>query len=172
MISAVLLHPHPDLGGDQHNNVVTALHDRLLEVGIAGYRFDFVSAEPTSARRQTITAIEATAAGDGSVLLAGYSFGAAIAATVTHPAVIGWALIAPALTVVAPTIASDPRPKLVVAGGRDGWFGPNVLAPYTDSWVAATTETIDSADHFFAAPFADTAAGRVADWAVEQSAGR
>ena len=38
---AVLLHPHPDMGGDRHNNVVSALYEALPPEGVTALRFDF-----------------------------------------------------------------------------------------------------------------------------------
>lgn len=155
MPSAVLLHPHPDMGGNQHNHVVSAVHDAFGAAGIAAHRFDFRSSDPQQAIDQTLEAIGAAPA---PVVLVGYSFGGGIAAAVDHTAVSGWCLIAPALTLVAPAIAADPRPKLVLAAENDAWFGPDVLLAATAGWSAASHTVIAGADHFLAGPDADRAA--------------
>ena len=181
MTHAVLLHPYFAYGGDQHNRVISAIYDRLLATLVVPHRFDFSSVEESAAHKDAVAQIEAC---DGPVLLIGYSFGAAVAATVTHPAVEGWALIAPALVVpqfvspasplrppAQPPVAADHRPKLVVTAGRDAWFGADVLEPLTAEWAACEQETVPSADHFFAATTDDVADLAVA-WAVARAASR
>jgi alpha/beta superfamily hydrolase len=101
-----------------------------------------------------------------------------VAAAITHPAVVGWALIAPALVVpqfvspasplrppAQPPVATDPRPKLVVIAERDAWFGADVIDPLVAGWVACEAQTVPSADHFFAAT-TDDVADRAVTWAV------
>jgi uncharacterized protein len=179
MTDAVLLPPYFAHGGGQHNRVISAIYDRLLATSVKPHRFNFSSVEESAARAETVAQIEAC---DGPVLLIGYSFGAAVAAAITHPAVAGWALIAPALAVpqfispaspfhppAQPAIAADPRPKLVVVAGRDAWFGADVIDPLTAEWVACEQQTLPSADHFFAATTADVA-DRAVSWAVAHAA--
>ena len=178
---AVLLPPYFAHGGGQHNRVISAMYDRLLGSPVAPRRFDFSSVEEKSAQADTVSRIEAC---DGPVLLIGYSFGAAVAAAITHPAVVGWALIAPALVVpqfvspasplrppAQPAVAADHRPKLVVTAERDAWFGADVLDPLTAEWVACERRTVRAADHFFAAT-TDDVADLAVGWAVAQAASR
>ena len=175
MTHAVLLPPYFVHGGGQDNRVIRAIYDRLLATAVVPHRFDFSSAKESAAQADTLAQIEAC---HGPVLLIGYSFGAAVAATITHPAVVGWALIAPALAVpqfispaspfrppAQPPIATDPRPKLAVIAERDAWFGADVIDPLTAEWVACEQQTVPSADHFFAAT-TDEVADRAVTWAV------
>jgi alpha/beta superfamily hydrolase len=175
MTHAVLLHPYFAHGGGQHNRVISAIHDRLLATALVPHRFDFSSVKESVAHAEAVAQIDAC---DGPVVLIGYSFGAAVAAAITHPAVVGWALIAPALAVpqfispatpfhppAQPPIATDPRPKLAVIAGRDAWFGADVIEPLTAEWVACDQQTVPSADHFFAAT-TDEVADRAVSWAV------
>jgi alpha/beta superfamily hydrolase len=179
MTDAVLLHPYFAHGGDQHNRVISAIHDRLLDTAVKPHRFDFSSVEESAAQAEAVAEIEAC---DGPVLLIGYSFGGAVAATITHPAVAGWALIAPALVAPQfispaspfrpppqPPVATDPRPKLVVVAERDAWFGADVIDPLVAGWVACEQQTVPSADHFFAATTGEVADRAVA-WAVAHAA--
>src|SRR5579862_4972548 len=102
----VLLHPHPDLGGNQHNNVIAALFAAIE----GAVRFDFVSGDLEAARSQVLAQLEG-----GPAWLVGYSFGGGVAALVEDPRVLGLFLIAPALTMVEPVIGHEPRPKHVLA---------------------------------------------------------
>jgi alpha/beta superfamily hydrolase len=145
MASAVLLHPHPDQGGNQDNNVVAALYEALGAAGVTPHRF-------------TVAAIDAA---EAPVFLVGYSFGGGIAATMAHPALAGWCLLAPALTLIAPTIGADPRPKFVLGAQDDAWFGPDVLRAATDGWLDVTHAVLPGADHFFTGHAADQAADLV-----------
>jgi alpha/beta superfamily hydrolase len=161
MTAAVLLHPHPDHGGNQYSNVITALYERLPAAGLTPHRFDFASSDLAVAQEQAIDAIES--AGE-SVYLVGYSFGGGVAATIGHPAVVAWCLIAPALTLFTPTIGPDARPKLVVAAENDGWFDPATLAAATADWAATEAATITGTDHFFGGDAAQRVAELVASW--------
>jgi alpha/beta superfamily hydrolase len=178
MTHAVLLHPYFEHGGGQHNRVISALYDRLLTTEVVPHRFDFSSVEEPVAQAETVAQVEAC---DGPVLLIGYSFGAAVAAAVTHPSVVGWALVAPALVVPQfvspasplrppspPPAAADPRPKLVVIAERDAWFGGDVIGPLVAGWAACELQTVPAADHFFAAT-TDDVADRTVAWAVAQA---
>ena len=51
----VLLHPHPDLGGNQHNNVIAVLFDALEDA----VRFDFVSSDLDVAAGQVVAELTA-----------------------------------------------------------------------------------------------------------------
>jgi len=181
MAHAVLLPPYFAHGGGRHNRVISAIYDRLLATPVVPHRFDFSSVKESVAQADSVAQIEAC---EGPVVLIGYSFGAAVAAAITHPAVVGWALIAPALAVpqfispaspfhppAQPAIATDPRPKLVVVAGRDAWFGADVIDPLTAEWVACEQQTLPSADHFFAAT-TDDVADRAVTWAVAHTASR
>ena len=181
MTHAVLLPPYFAHGGGQRNRVIVAMYDRLLATAVVPHRFDFSSVEEAAAQADAVAQIEAC---DGPVLLIGYSFGAEVAAAITHPAVVGWALIAPALVVpqfvspasplrppAQPPVAADHRPKLVVIAERDAWFGADVIDPLVSGWVACEQQTVPSADHFFAATTNDVA-DRAVTWAVAHAPSR
>jgi alpha/beta superfamily hydrolase len=88
-----------------------------------------------------------------SVALAGYSFGAAMAAQVAAAgsALAGLLLIAPPLAMrsVPTQPAAVQGPVLVVAGKADSYCPATVLAGLARAWPAATVAVLDGADHFF-----------------------
>jgi alpha/beta superfamily hydrolase len=144
---AVLLHPHPDMGGDRHNNVVSALFDALPPAGVTALRFDFSSSNVEVAAAETREALELLE--DAPRFLVAYSFGGGVAATIDDPSVAGWFLIAPALTMVEPTIGDDPRPKAIVAAEHDHFFSPGRLEAASDGWIETEHMTVTGADHMF-----------------------
>ena len=148
---AVLLHPHPDYGGDRFHPFVGGLFQRLPGIGISAIRFNFISGSPAAARDQTVNALD-----DGvqrwpnvPAILAGYSFGAGVAASVGDPRVAGWYLLAPQVEALATTaIGADPRPKTIVVPERDQFSPPARVEPAVSTWQATTVTTIAGVDHY------------------------
>ena len=111
---AVLLHPHPDFGGNRFHPFIDGLFRRLPESAVAALRFDFSSADLSVAQEEVLAAID-----EGStrwpqlpVVLAGYSFGAGVAAGMADERIAGWYLLAPpGVMLSAAPIGHDPRPK-------------------------------------------------------------
>src|SRR5271163_1583659 len=87
---AVLLHPHPDMGGNRHHPVVDALY---RELPLSTLRFDFTSSDTATAQAEAREAIRLAPGRD--VILLGYSFGADLALTIDDGGVLGWFLVAP-----------------------------------------------------------------------------
>jgi alpha/beta superfamily hydrolase len=160
--AAVVAHPHPLYGGDRHNNVVDALSRGLHDAGVATVRFDFRGVgrsegthdEGAAERLDIVAAIDAVApfAGDGPLVLAGYSFGALVALDVTDPRLDAWLLVAPPIATrpTEPLAASDHRPKLVLLPEHDQYSPPAVAGARIESWPAARVEVVPQADHFLA----------------------
>jgi len=130
--SALLLHPHPDMGGDRFNNVVTALYDALPPAGITALRFDFTSSNIEEALAETVEMLGRL--DTDPRFLVGYSFGGGIASRMADDRVARRVLIAPPLQLL------DQR-DFVIAAEHDQWFTPEKL--HADAVVTG-------ADHFFA----------------------
>ncbi len=150
LAAAVLLHPHPDYGGDRHNLVVGALYRGLPAERIAAVRFDFGSGDVALAAAAAVAAIDHTAREVPGVplVLAGYSFGADVAASVTDERLAGWFLAAPPLRFAPATVADDPRPKAIVVAEHDQVSSPDRVRELTAGWTASSLETVPGADHF------------------------
>jgi alpha/beta superfamily hydrolase len=144
---AILLHPHPDMGGDRYNNVVDALYRLLPDEGVSALRFDFSGSELDVAVADTMAAIERMPTEPR--FLVAYSFGGGVAATIEDERIAGWYLIAPALTMFEPVIGDDPRPKAIVAAEHDRFFSPARLEAATSEWEATERTTITGVDHMF-----------------------
>lgn len=148
---AVLLHPHPDFGGNRFHPFVDALFRRLPDVGINAIRFDFSSAQLPSARGEAVAAInEGTAHWPQlPAVLAGYSFGAGVALSIDDEGIAGWYLLAPpAAMLSAAAIGNDARPKAVVVPEHDQFSPPAAVTAAVAGWEMTTVTTLPNADHF------------------------
>lgn len=149
--AAIICHPHPQYGGDRHNNVVRALFDAFPEIGVAALRFDF--------RREfgggTLEILDAHAAVEEliaevpgvPILATGYSFGAIIALALDHPGLSHRVLVAPPLGAVD-LAAGSPLPTLVLTPEHDQFCPPARATTAVSGWPDVDLEVIPSADHF------------------------
>ena len=160
----LVLHPHPDYGGNRFNPVVDALFQAVTAEGWAVIRFDFSSSVADVAIAEAGEALDRLP-GNVPLVVAGYSFGAGIATQLLGPRIVRWVLVAPLLSPAkldVDAIAADPRPKLVLTPARDQFCPPATASEATAPWKETTLEVVDSADHFLAG-----ATQRVSDRALE-----
>ncbi|HUS43480.1 MAG TPA: hypothetical protein VMY16_12510 [Ilumatobacteraceae bacterium] len=154
-LAAIVCHPHPQYGGNRHNNVVVALFDALPHTGVAALRFDFraeFSGGPGE-RLDALAAIDTLSAAlpDVPVVALGYSFGAMIALGLDDERVTALGLIAPPLA-----MSSSPGPPsvptLVLTPAHDQFSPPAASVPIVLGWaersqVSIEHRTIEMADH-------------------------
>ena len=158
---AVLLHPHPDMGGDRFNHVVSALYLGLPRAGIGAVRFDFGSSDVERCAQETVAAIDGVGR---PVVLVGYSFGSMVAARVTDERVLGWCLVAPPIDHLdQPALANDPRPKLLLAPEHDQFTPAGRVSDVAATWASTGIEVVAGADHFVG-PAAAGIVASAADW--------
>lgn len=155
----MLLHPHPDHGGDRFHPFVDNMFSSLPSAGVDALRFDFSSADPEVARAEVLLAVErgrrATGGDERGVVLCGYSFGAAMSAGVIHPAIAGWYLLAPPVAMLRDAvIADDPRPKAIAVPAHDQYSSPEAIRDLAASWAATEVSIVESTDHFLAGAIA------------------
>lgn len=160
---ALLLHPHPDMGGDRFNHVIGALYRGLPAAGFGAARFDFTDADLERAAEATVAAIDELPS-ELPVALVGYSFGAMVAMGVDDPRVTGWFLVAPPVAHAdASKLATDPRPKVIAAPALDQFTPPATVADVTAGWRATEVHELAGADHFLAGS-TDEIVALVVDW--------
>ena len=142
--------------------VVARIVEVCLRRGLATLRFNFRGVGASTGRhedgqgeqediRASLAHLESSLGGGARVALAGYSFGAAIAAVVaaTTP-VAGLALVAPPLRVAEVRLPSAiTGPVLVVVGAEDQYCPAAALETMRAGLPAATVIVIEGADHFF-----------------------
>jgi alpha/beta superfamily hydrolase len=151
---AVLLHPHPHFGGNRFHPFIEGLFRGLPGIGVTAIRFDFASAEPSIARGEVMSALDE---GSGRwphlpIVVAGYSFGAGIAAGIADERIVGWYLLAPpAVMLSASPIGHDPRPKALVVPELDQFSPPDAIADAVAGWEMTTVTTLAKTDHFLGA---------------------
>jgi alpha/beta superfamily hydrolase len=129
-LAAVVLHPHPQYGGDMGNHVVLAACGAMRELGASTVRFNFRGTGRSEGaydqgRGEADDARAACAAvkelrPHAQLVLVGYSFGAAIAANVTadvKPSAL--ALISPPVGMMTLPPLDESIPTLLIAGDRD-----------------------------------------------------
>jgi alpha/beta superfamily hydrolase len=160
--AAVVLHPHPGMGGDRHHPVVVAIADGLSAAGIAALRVDLrdPSPEPAAAALRTIVDELLTEVGTERLLLVGYSWGSIVTSLVGDPRLAGRVLIAPPVSVLVPA-PGDGTPTLVLVPAHDQFGPPDAVNDLLGGWPATTIEIVEGADHFLAG-----AVQRVADHTV------
>jgi len=161
-LGVVVSHPHPLYGGDMDSPVVARIVESCAGLGLATLRFNFRGVGASTGRhdegrgeqddvRASLARLQDALGGDGRVALAGYSFGAAVAAAVATTApVAGLALVAPPLRVTDVDLPAGVNgPVLVVVGAEDQYCPATALETLRVSLPAATVVVVEGADHFF-----------------------
>jgi alpha/beta superfamily hydrolase len=162
----VICHPHPLYGGDMDNPLVIDVMDVCHRAGLATMRFNFRGTGRSTGRhdggagerddvRAALRVLADRLSPVGTVALAGYSFGAAVASAVAvgGEPLNGLALVAPPLAVAAYRPATSmpnvDGPVLVVAGDADEHCRVIDLEGLRTQWPKADVRIVDGADHFF-----------------------
>lgn len=159
--AAVLCHPLPTHGGTMRSIVVGKWFKELPRTGIVCLRFNFRGVgqstghfdEGAGERRDAEAALRhlrRTVTPDVPLVMAGWSFGADVALSVTDPEIAGWVAVTPPRRWTGPgTAAADPRPKLVVFGDNDELVPSDAGVEDVSSWPATEVVVVPGADHFF-----------------------
>ena len=158
----VLCHPHPLYGGDMDNPVVVRAAQVAREVGLSTLRFNFRGVggsagthdEGRGEQDDVRAALETlrAASPEGSLGLAGYSFGAWVSSRVADSAsdLDALCLIAPPVKMFDfDAVAPGRRDLLVVAGTRDPYCPIADLDRLAARLPDGSVARIEGADHFF-----------------------
>ena len=157
----VLCHPHPLYGGDMDSHVVVRAAEACAARNVATLRFNFRGVGASSGThddgqgerddvRAALAELRRRLPAAAAVGLAGYSFGAAVAAAVADDTPIaGLALIAPPIRITPMIPPRVSGPCLIVAGTEDQYCSPSALKAMSDSMPHVTLTVIDGANHFF-----------------------
>ena len=156
--AAVVLHPHPGMGGDRHHPLVVAVAEGLCAAGVAALRVDL--RDPSVATASEALAEIATdlrnEVGVDRLLLVGYSWGSAVVALAAVDDLAARVLVAPPVTTL--DLPPQPEPTLVLVPEHDHYGPPPDVEAALSPWPDATIEIVAGCDHFLAG-----AISRIAD---------
>jgi alpha/beta superfamily hydrolase len=159
--AAVVCHPHPQRGGDMRNSVVAVIVRGLNAAGVVAVTFNFrgVGASEGSfdngaGEQDDVRAVLKYARqmpGIEKVALAGYSFGAGMAANVVDASVERLGLVAiPTRQLEAPALNSYEGPVLFATGSLDEISSLDAVGAKAAAFGdRATLEGVSGADHFW-----------------------
>ncbi len=160
--TVVIAHPHPLYGGDRHNHVVRAIQRAAGRLDCHSVAVDFRGVgnsggthdDGDSERLDLMAACELADMmnPDGSILMAGYSFGSVVALNVSHPMIHGWLAVAPPVAMLNsdPVATRHAAPKILIAPEHDQFTAPADLRARAAAWPATTVVEMPGVDHMIA----------------------
>ena len=159
--AAVVLHPHPSMGGDRHHPLVVALAEGLSAAGVAALRLDLRDPDLTAAtdKLTEIAGELRIEVGVDRLILLGYSWGSVVTARASVDGLTARVLVAPPIAHVE--LLPQPEPALVLVPAHDQYGPPAEVEASLWAWPDTTIEVIDGCDHFLTG-----AIGRITDRAV------
>lgn len=166
--AAVVVHPHPGMGGDRHHPLVVAVAEDLARVGLAAVRLDLRDPDPMAAVPYLTAAATELAAevGVDRIVLIGYSWGSLVAAGAAPAGLVGRVLVAPPATMMAIDPMEDDLPALVLVPAHDQYGPPREVERLLGERTATTIEVVEGTDHFLAGAVTRIAT-RTAEWVSE-----
>lgn len=155
-LGVLMLHPHPQYGGDMHSPIVTAVCEAAASLGATTLRVNFRGAggsqggfdggagEQDDARAALAFLRESAPA--ARLVLAGYSFGAMIASKVAADAdIVAMLLVSPAGDAAGGSVPS--LPTLILTGSDDAYVDAAALR--TRESERCRVVVADGVDHFW-----------------------
>lgn len=166
--AAVVLHPHPSMGGDRHHPLVVAVCERLAADGLAALRLDITDPDPMAASGHLVAAATALAAEEGveRIVLVGYSWGAVVTGASAPRGLVARVLVAPPASMLAVDPIEDDHPALILVPAHDQYGSPDAVHEVFGDRPATTIEVVEGTDHFLAgavARIADRTSAWIAD---------
>jgi uncharacterized protein len=158
----VVTHPHPQYGGDMHNDVVSSLVQAYYDKGFTTLRFNFRGVGGSTGAFENglgeaddvLGAIQfLVLSGMEQIHLVGYSFGAWVNALV--PAlpeeVVAVVAISPPVSFLDySNMAKMPQLKMIVSGQQDDFAGVEDIQNYHNkNHPQATLTLLEGCDHFY-----------------------
>ena len=154
-MGAVLCHPHPLYGGSMHDTLLGSLHTAIAGQNCTTLRFNFRGVGSSDGDHDKgygevsdlVAAVDYLhSKGSGEIILAGYSFGAAMclkAESIVKP--VAMVLVAPPVQMLEEFV--EPRAPCLVLLGKEDQIVP--VEPTSRCFTNYQVELIDDADHFF-----------------------
>ncbi len=158
----VIGHPHPLYGGDRWNNVVRSIREAAAACGCHSIAPDFRGAGESPGEHDGGVAerLDLAAACDFAhtveeslpVVMAGYSFGGAVALDVSLAPVAGWLAVAPPVSMIGhgPVSSRDHRPVRVLLPRHDQFSAVEDMEALLAGWQNSSLTVLEGVDHFIA----------------------
>ncbi len=162
---AVVCHPHPQYGGSMYNNVVDAALDAMWRLQMATVRFNFRgvgmssgaygggAGEAEDAKAALRFLLERQGVAKQGAVMAGYSFGAAVAMRAGMDMEEVDTIVAIALPLAMGDFAVDAAKAkriVLVSGDDDDYCPEESITDFANRLGSkASLEIIEGADHFF-----------------------
>jgi alpha/beta superfamily hydrolase len=153
MALAVVVHPHPSMGGDSSHPFVTAVAARLAAQGVDVATPDL---------RNPDVAVAAQSLASDARYLIGYSWGSVVVSHASSPELAARVLVAPPVSMTLGDAVGD-VPVLVLVPEHDQYGDLDATRAAFADCAEATVEVIPGADHFLWGSV-DTIADRVVAW--------
>ncbi len=163
--SILICHPHPLYGGDMHNNVVSSIFNKFIENHKTTLRFNFRAVGNSTGSHTNgegeISDVKACVdyliknLKIDSILICGYSYGAAIGCSIVSYSskIIGFIAISFPWDFMGQKykiLSQTDKPKLFLQGNRDTLAHyDKFLGHYNDYNEPKKFDIIDGADHFY-----------------------
>ncbi|MFA4932792.1 MAG: alpha/beta fold hydrolase [Caldisericia bacterium] len=163
--AVVVCHPHPEYGGNMHNNIVTGITHTLSKQGFITLRFNFRGVGDSEGSygggveeiKDVKGAIDFLSGADhletNGIFLAGYSFGAMVGLQVADKddRITGWVGISPPVAMYDFSFLKGSfKPKLLLFGDSDFVCPKEGMEKLFDSLQEPKSMSIiPGADHFF-----------------------
>ena len=142
--AAVILHPHPAMGGDSSHPFVVDVAARLTALGVTVVTPDIADPDVDRASEAVRGLAESVAA--ERRFLVGYSWGSVVTAHASPAGLVARVLVAPPASMDLGVPSSVPM--LVLVPEHDQFGGPDATKNALADQPRATMEVIPGADHF------------------------
>ena len=162
-VAAIVLHPHPSMGGDSSHPFVVDVAARLESLGATVVTPDLQDPDVATAAT-ALNELCASLPGDRR-LLVGYSWGAVVSSHATPDGLVARVLVAPPGSMQLGG-AAEAIPTLVLVPENDQFGGPDATAAALEGRLLVAIEVVPGADHFLWGSI-DSIAERCVDWARE-----
>jgi alpha/beta superfamily hydrolase len=147
---AVVLHPHPAMGGDRHHPLVVAIAEGLATTGRTALRVDLTDPDPAVSAARLVEIAEELASDEGvdRIDLVGYSWGSVVSLLAAPVGLASRVLVAPPVSMLSVDIGKPSVPQLVLVPTHDQ-FGPaEAVQELMGEWSDTAIEIVEGCDHF------------------------
>ncbi len=161
----LICHPHPQYGGNMHNNVVSGVYNKLIKNAVPCLRFNFRGVGKSTGNHSggigELSDVKAcidfliNEKNHKSLIICGYSYGAAIGCSAVNHTdkIIGYMAISFPFDFVGTkyrNLSQSKKPKLFIQGNKDTVASYEKFEEnYNFYNIPKRKEIINGADHFY-----------------------